>query len=279
MASKAIINMLSGKWQKDPTEEEIKAWNNGTNDIFVGNIKYTKEELDRLKKKSQKTLSKSNTIKSNSSSKMDKNSKQLNKNTNNKIEKNKIYKFHDISKIAVLDTETTWKDEVMSIGIVIADVETKREIRSEYYIISPEYESGGMFSNTLFDTPKKKTKVLSREEAIEGIESVLDEEAVSTIFAYNASFDYRHLPELASYTWVDIMKIAAYKQYNRAITDDMECCLSGRLKRGYGVEQILGMLKPRYRETHNAYFDAIDELEIVKLLELDIDVYENAILN
>ena len=192
---------------------------------------------------------------------------------------NEMNKLDGIKRFAVLDTETTWTDEVMSIGIVIADVETKREIRSEYYIISPEYESGGMFSNTLFDTPKKKTKVLSREEAIEGIESVLDEEAVSTIFAYNASFDYRHLPELASYTWVDIMKIAAYKQYNRAITDEMACCLSGRLKRGYGVEQILGMLKPRYRETHNAYFDAIDELEIVKLLELDIDVYENAILN
>lgn len=88
-----------------------------------------------------------------------------------------------------------------------------------------------------------------------------------------------NLPELASYTWVDIMKIAAYKQYNRAITDDMDCCLSGRLKRGYGVEQILGMLKPRYWETHNAYFHALDELEIVELLGLGIEVYENAILN
>ena len=32
------------------------------------------------------------------------------------------------------------------------------------------------------------------------------------MFAYNANFDYKHLPELNSYIWVDIMKIAAYKQ-------------------------------------------------------------------
>lgn len=184
----------------------------------------------------------------------------------------------NIKKFAVLDTETTWTDKVMSIGIVIADAKTKKEIKSKYYIISPEYESGGMFSNTLFDVPKSKIEIVSREEAIEGIIELLEEESVSTIFAYNASFDYRHLSELASYTWVDIMKIAAYKQYNSAITDDMECCLSGRLKRGYGVEQILNMLKPRYRETHNAYYDARDELEIVERLGLGIEVYENAIL-
>ena len=31
-----------------------------------------------------------------------------------------------------------------------------------------------------------------------------------------------------------------------------------------------------YHETHNAYFDAIDELKIVELLGLDIEIYYNA---
>lgn len=33
-----------------------------------------------------------------------------------------------------------------------------------------------------------------------------------------------------------------------------------------------------YYETHNAYLDAIDELSIVRLLNLDLDVYDTAIL-
>lgn len=33
-----------------------------------------------------------------------------------------------------------------------------------------------------------------------------------------------------------------------------------------------------YCETHNAYLDAIDELSIVRLLNLDLDVYDAAIL-
>lgn len=35
-----------------------------------------------------------------------------------------------MEKFAVIDTETNWNDEVMSIGIVIADVETKEKISS-----------------------------------------------------------------------------------------------------------------------------------------------------
>ena len=34
----------------------------------------------------------------------------------------------DTNNFAVIDTETTWHDEVMSIGIVIADANTKKEI-------------------------------------------------------------------------------------------------------------------------------------------------------
>jgi len=104
-------------------------------------------------------------------------------------------------------------------------------------------------------------------------------EKVDTIFAYNANFDHKHLPELDEYTWIDIMKIAAYKQYNKFIPQHADCCRTGRLKTGYGVEAILNMITGDYSETHNAYYDALDELRIVELLGLGIEVYENAILN
>lgn len=182
-------------------------------------------------------------------------------------------------KFAVIDTETTWGDKVMSIGIVIADGETKKEIKSKYYIITPEYKDGGMFSSTINDAPDAKTVIVSRTKAISDIKGILDRENVSTILAYNANFDYKHLPELASYTWIDIMKIAAYRQYNRFIPGHADCCGTGRLKSGYGVEAILNMMVDSYTETHNAYYDAIDELKIVELLGVDINTYKVAIIN
>ena len=50
---------------------------------------------------------------------------------------------------AVIDTETNWNDEVMSIGIVAADARSKEKIDSLYYIISPEYQVGGIYSAEL----------------------------------------------------------------------------------------------------------------------------------
>ena len=43
---------------------------------------------------------------------------------------------------AVIDTETNWNDEVMSIGIVAADARSKEKIDSLYYIISTRISGG-----------------------------------------------------------------------------------------------------------------------------------------
>jgi len=47
------------------------------------------------------------------------------------------------------------------------------------------------------------------------------------------------------------------------------------MKRGYGVEPMLRLLSQKYtyHETHNAYFDALDELEIISLLGHGLDRY------
>jgi len=98
---------------------------------------------------------------------------------------------------------------------------------------------------------------------------------VATILAYNAAFDYRHLPELRHFNWCDIMKLAAYRQYNPKIPNCAKCYSTGRLKRGYGVESIYRMLSDDYGycETHNALYDAVDELEIMRLLGIKLDRY------
>ena len=182
-----------------------------------------------------------------------------------------------IERFAVIDTETNWNDEVMSIGAVIADAKKQEKSDSIYYIITPEYRVGGMFSNEL-RPDGEDVHIADRRQALQEIRQWLDSYHVQKLFAYNASFDRNHLPEYAGYQWYDIMRLAAYRQYNRAIPDTADCYKTGRLKWGYGVEAVLKMLSgdKRYRETHNAVSDAEDELRIMQLLGHEIIVYNVA---
>lgn len=173
-----------------------------------------------------------------------------------------------MQKFAVIDTETNWHDQVMSIGTVIVEADSFRPIEALYHVLIPEYLVGGMFSGSLFaDTPYDPI-LCSRERAIPELRALLQRHGIEAIFAYNACFDRNHLPELRDFCWYDIMRMAAYKQFNHCIPLDAECCASGRLKRGYGVEPMLQLLSGQksYRESHNALTDALDELKIMELL-------------
>ena len=52
-------------------------------------------------------------------------------------------------QIAVIDTETNWHDQVMSIGIAVADAVTFKCKDTRYFIIDPECRVGGIYSNVL----------------------------------------------------------------------------------------------------------------------------------
>ena len=181
-----------------------------------------------------------------------------------------------MSKIAVIDTETTWGDEVMSIGVVIADAKEYTPMESRYYVFDPEYRDGGFYSSQLFMISKNDTRITTRKKALDEIDAWLSKEGVKKIFAYNASFDKGHLSEFSGYAWHDIMRLAAYKQYNRYIPDTAPCCNTGKLKRNYGVESITRLMSGNtgYYETHNALRDALDELDIMRMLGLAIEAYE-----
>lgn len=103
----------------------------------------------------------------------------------------------------------------------------------------------------------------------------LRKQRVQAIFAYNARFDKNHLPELQGFSWHDIMALAAYRQHNTKLPSHWDYCSTGRLKRGYGVEPMLRLLAgdPTYAETHNALLDALDELEILRLLGHKVEAY------
>lgn len=177
--------------------------------------------------------------------------------------------------IAVLDTETNWLDRVMSLGVVVADGDSLEPLAAQYYIFTPEYLTGGMYTAALWPNDRLKPRIIAREEGMENLRQWLINKGVEEIYAYNASFDMAHLPELSGFHWFDIMRIAAYKQYNSQIPAYMECYKTGRLKRNYGVEPMLRMLanEPGYRETHNALYDARDELRIMQCLGVPLNRY------
>ena len=180
-----------------------------------------------------------------------------------------------MGKFAVIDTETNWADQVMSIGTVIADSDTFQPIEMKYHILPKECRSGGMYYDALFlDTPVKPI-LCTRAEAIRDLKAWLAQHSVQSIFAYNACFDRNHLPELRGFDWYDIMRLAAYRQHNPKIPANADCCTTGRLKRGYGVEPMLRLLSGNhtYRETHNAVLDAVDELGIMRLLKRQLEDY------
>ena len=174
-----------------------------------------------------------------------------------------------MGKIAVIDTETNWADQVMSIGTVIADADTFEAIEAKYHILPIECQIGGMYESTLFIETPVVPILCTRAEAIADLRAWFLAYSVTSVFAYNACFDRNHLPELRNLDWYDIMRLAAYRQHNPKIPATADCCSTGRLKRGYGVEAMLRLLSDNhtYHESHNAFFDAMDELEIMRLLQ------------
>ncbi|MBQ7739748.1 MAG: hypothetical protein IJT65_00745 [Eubacterium sp.] len=178
--------------------------------------------------------------------------------------------------IAVIDTETNWHDEVMSIGVVIAD-ENYNALDGKYYVIVPEVNVGGMFIHEVSHNIDEAI-ICSRADALFDIEMLLSEYGIDSLFAYNALFDKGHLRELCAYKWYDIMRLAAYVQYNRSIPEDADICSTGRLKRGFGVQPIYRMLcgDTAYCEVHNALDDAYDELTIMRMLGHTLEAYEIA---
>lgn len=180
-----------------------------------------------------------------------------------------------MEKIAVIDTETNWDNAVMSIGIAVAEAGSFRPVETYYSILTPEYRAGGMYDSVLELPEPGNTRVGTRREVMGELCRRLEALGVEKLFAYNARFDKGHLPELGRFDWYDIMRIAAYRQHNPAIPEDALCCSTGRLKRCYGVEPMLRLLSgnPGYRETHNALYDAVDELKIMELLSLPLEGY------
>lgn len=179
-----------------------------------------------------------------------------------------------MSRFALIDTETTFFDELMSVGVLIINSDSYCEEECYYGIITPECTHPAMYSDVLRDGRARIDNESSRADILQDVKDMLTRHGVEHIAAYNASFDARHLPELSSYTWIDILKTAAYVQYNPFLSADCDCCATGKIRSGYSVEEMLGIVSGRCNyEVHNALCDCYDELAIMKFMELPFSRY------
>lgn len=196
----------------------------------------------------------------------------------------KKQKITNVNKnIVVIDVETNYQNEVFSIGVVIADSTNFKSIDKKYWIIKNNLKVGGMYArNILAPLPlefREETIFLeTRKEMIVYLIKFLKYYEVKNWFSYT-KFDFRHLPELhKSFKHNDISIFAKNKQFNKYIPLNAETSKNGDLKRGWKAEDIYRMLTKdeNYFETHNALLDAIDELRIMELLNLDIETFLNS---
>lgn len=169
---------------------------------------------------------------------------------------------------AVIDTETNWYNEVMSVGIVIGDALGYGVKDKRYYVIHPECNAGGMYFDVLRAVDRAEITDCARTECIEDLVDLLSAYDIRDILAYNAPFDYKCLPELHKYVWRDILPVASNRRFNVKLPDNCEYFSTGLLRRGRGVENVMRLIYNRdYCELHNALQDAIDELLLVKLID------------
>ncbi|WP_337892293.1 hypothetical protein [Mesomycoplasma ovipneumoniae] len=196
----------------------------------------------------------------------------IKKQKNTKVNKN----------IAVIDVETNYENEVFSVGVVIADSADFQWFDKEYWIIENNLKVGAMYARNIWaplplEFREEINVVQTRQEMIAQLIHFLKFYEVKNWFSYT-TFDFRHLPELhKSFEHNDISIFAKSKQFNKHIPLNAELTKNGDLKRGWNAQDIYRLLTKDkgYIETHNALLDAMDELRIMELLDLDIETFLN----
>lgn len=179
-----------------------------------------------------------------------------------------------VGYFAVIDVETNWNNEMMSVGVVIGDAAEFNVVDKKYYVVYPECQIGGMYSHVLRSVDQELVVDCTRKEAISGIKQLLTQYNVKDILAYNAPFDYKCLPELRNYAWRDILPIAANRNFNTLLPADCDYCSTGLLRRGRGVENVMRLIYSRsFTELHNGLTDALDELHLMRLVNQPLSVY------
>ena len=85
---------------------------------------------------------------------------------------------------------------------------------------------------------------------------------------------------MQNYHWYDIIKVAAHKQYNYKLPDNLMFNDQGRLLYKCNIKDLMEILtKTYFYYTNHALYDTLDIARIMKIVDLNINVYDCAKIN
>ena len=112
------------------------------------------------------------------------------------------------------------------------------------------------------------------------IRKLLNKYKITNIYTYNGIFIFKKLPGLKQYHWYDIIKVAAYKQYNYKLLDNLPFREDGRLLCNCSIKEIMQILtKTYFYYTDHALYDTFDIARIMSLINLPIEQYSFSKIN
>ncbi|MBG0730784.1 hypothetical protein [Mycoplasma sp. 'Moose RK'] len=184
-------------------------------------------------------------------------------------------------KFAVIDIETNYENQIFSVGVVIADSTNFNLVDKRYWILENNLLVGGMYKHKILaplpaEFKNETIRIQTHKAMINQLIKFLNYYNVEDWFSYT-KFDFKYLPELHNlFKYNDISLAAKSKKFNKHIPSNAETSKNGNLKKGWNVEHMYRMVSKdeHYVETHNALLDAIDELRIMKFLELDFKTFQ-----
>lgn len=175
---------------------------------------------------------------------------------------------------AIIDTKTNYYGNAISIGVVV--VNSHFEIQQAQYYLIPEELIHDHNHKDDFDIIHVYKTYFGRLFDCENhIRTLMNQYNITNIYAYNAFYVKKSLPEMNNYNWFDIAKVATYKQYNHELPLDADYDENGQLLR-YAMKNVIElMMKTYYKCVNHALYNALDELKIMKLIGLPIEKYSH----
>ena len=196
------------------------------------------------------------------------------------IEKIPDIEHENLETIAILDAKTNFIDNIISIGVSIVNAKTFEVKTAEYFLIPEELIVDGLNNNNVNIHHIYKTYFGAQKDVENHIRKLLNQYGITNIYTFNGKFIYKQLTGLQNYHWYDIIKVAAHKQYNYKLPDNLMFNDQGRLLYKCNIKDLMEILtKTYFYYTNHALYDTLDIARIMKIVDLNINVYDCAKIN
>ena len=199
---------------------------------------------------------------------------EIEKSLKKDIEKTPDIQQENLDVIAIIDAKLNFIDEIISIGIAIVDAKTFKVKTAEYFLVPEELIIDGFNNDNITIAHTYQTYFGAHKDIENHIRKLLNQYNITNIYTFNGKFIYRKLAGLQKYHWYDIIKVAAYKQYNYKLPDNLMFNDQGRLLYKCNIKDLMEILtKTYFYYTNHALYDTLDIARMMSLIDLPIEQY------